>query len=126
MGEYICNTEDKCGMCEAYRTAEPIVRCRDCWSCDTDKWWCALSDRQVYPEGFCAWAEKFTEESHYCANCEHGELHGFSKYAEEHGYPVTIYFWCSMKKRHDSAYIACELYEEGNNKRVYDDADGGF
>ena len=30
MSEYICNTDDKCGMCELYKTAVEIVRCRDC------------------------------------------------------------------------------------------------
>lgn len=65
-------------------------------------------------------------ESDSCANCGYGELHVFSKYAEEHGYPVTVYFWCPIGKHHDCTHIACEFYEEGNNKHVYDDVDGGF
>lgn len=62
----------------------------------------------------------------HCGDCVHGEAHGFSKYAEEHGYPVTIYFWCPMGKHHDPAHEPCEHYIEGENRRVYDDADGGF
>ena len=65
MSEYICNTEDKCGMCEAYRTAEPIVRCRDCRYFDKyphdEITVCYRFDNEepiVEPDGFCAWGER--------------------------------------------------------------------
>lgn len=51
---------------------EPIVRCRDCESCDKDKWECKRTyvDCGVYmsetvylhpdvdPDGFCSWGER--------------------------------------------------------------------
>ena len=62
MSEYICNTEDKCGMCEVYKTAEPIVRCRNCKHYTEDEaeyyHYCGEWCEQVEPDGFCAWGER--------------------------------------------------------------------
>jgi len=58
-----------------------------------------------------------------CGDCAHGEAHGFSKVAEEHGWPVTVYFWCPVKKHHNVCREACDSYEFGETRRIYDDAD---
>ena len=59
----------------------------------------------------------------HCGDCEHGEVHGLSRVAEQNHWPVTISFWCPIKEHGDSAREPCELYQEGENIRVYDDAD---
>lgn len=65
MSEYICNTEDKCGMCEVYKTAKPIVRCRDCEFGAYNGEECMRIDEMdgslwfpVEPDGFCAWGAR--------------------------------------------------------------------
>ncbi len=67
MSEYICNTDDKCSMCEMYKTAEPIIRCRDCKYYVKDPYpidpgWpmmCKQLGRDMLePYGFCAWASR--------------------------------------------------------------------
>ncbi len=58
-----------------------------------------------------------------CGDCAHGEAHGFSRLADRMGWPVTVWFWCPIKRHHDVAREACEEYEEGENRRVYDDCD---
>lgn len=82
MSEYICNTDTSCGLCEAYKDAQPIVRCRDCkhfapkgyiWepdepennakhdSCikfsDYDYEYLYMNWFEVEPDNFCCWAE---------------------------------------------------------------------
>lgn len=58
-----------------------------------------------------------------CGDCKHGEAHGFNREHIKRGWPMTIYFWCPLKKHHDVSRDACELYEEGENRRVYDGRD---
>ena len=63
MSEYICNTEDKCGMCEVYKTAEPIVRCMDCTWFANDAMhgaWCKNFGTSLHDDydGFCAWGAR--------------------------------------------------------------------
>lgn len=58
-----------------------------------------------------------------CGDCQHGEAHGLSHVAGRRGWPVTVSFWCPLKRHHDVAREACELYAEGENRRVYDDDD---
>lgn len=55
-----------------------------------------------------------------CGDCKHGEAHGFHHDPKS---VSTIYFWCPLKKHHDVCRYACELYEEGENRRVYDGRD---
>lgn len=69
MSEYICNTDDRCSMCEMYKTAEPIIRCRDCRHyrehafimvadiSDVCLFWHGTPTK-VEPNGFCAWGER--------------------------------------------------------------------
>ena len=59
---------------------------------------------------------------HRCGDCVHGEAHGFNYVSERNGWPVTVWFWCPLKKHHDVTRV-CELYEQGENRMVYDDVD---
>lgn len=73
MSEYICNTDDKCSMCEMYKTAEEIIRCRDCKYFRIEPWDEVLAAQygappmicertgdmdDVEPDGYCAWGER--------------------------------------------------------------------
>lgn len=64
-----------------------------------------------------------SEYPNRCGDCAHGEAHGLNRVSEAHGWPVTVWFWCPVKKHHDVTRDACELYEEGETRRVYDDCD---
>lgn len=62
-------------------------------------------------------------ESKHCKDCANAELHGFSYLAERMRWPVTVSFYCPLKRHHDINREACELFEPGEAKKVYDDVD---
>lgn len=51
-----------------------------------------------------------------CKDCEYGEYHGFPLEGSPEWEVGTIYFWCPIKKHHNSMQICCEHFEFGSCK----------
>lgn len=56
-------------------------------------------------------------------DCAHGEIHGYPA-QDTPDWVGTLYFWCPIKQTHYCD--CCEMYEEGEPRKVRDDADGGL